>query len=89
MTLSEKIADIKEGDFLAFTTSDSFRGAGYIVEYVTEKAIKVDGDWIPKSQIIYIDLDISFNGGTLCKDVCLSPWFDKKLSSSQGKGYGF
>jgi hypothetical protein len=89
MTLSEKVEGIIEGDLLAFSSSDSFSGAGYLVEYVTEKAIKVDGDWIPKSQIIDIDLDISFNGGTLCKDVCLSPWFDKKLSSSRGKGYGF
>ena len=93
--LDQKIQEIKEGDFLAFTSSVSYSGAGYLVEYVTDKAIKVDGEWIPKSQIIDIDLGVKFRGiisnddVTECKDIHLSTWFDEKLERSRKKVYGF
>jgi len=83
--LDQKIQEIKEGDLLAFSTSDSFKGAGYLVEFVTEKAIKVDGEWIPKSQIVEIELAVKFNGGIECKDIQLNSWFDDKLCKDMHK----
>jgi hypothetical protein len=83
--LSEKINGILEGDLLAFSNSDSFKGAGYLVEFVTPKAILVDGNWIPKSQIIDVELGVKFNGGIECKDICLNSWFDDQLCKDMHK----
>ena len=88
--LKQRITEIKEGDLLAFDFSSSFHdGAGYLVQFVTENAIKVDGDWIPKSQIVSITLGARFWEGIECKELVLSAWFNKKLESSRTAGYGW
>ena len=85
--LKQKIEDLKEGDLLAFYLSDSFGHlAGYLLEYVTENAIKVNGDWIPKSQILSISYGSRFYQGVECKEITLTDWFDNKLINSRGKG---
>ena len=85
--LKQRIADLKEGDLLAFYLTSSFDDlAGYLLEYVTENAIKVNGDWIPKSQIVDITYGSRFWQGKECKEIALSSWFNKKLIISRGRG---
>jgi len=83
--LSERIDGIKEGDLLAFDMNDSFRGAGYLVEFVTPNAILVDGNWIPKSQIVTVYFGERFFEGIECKSITLSSWFDDKLCKDMHK----
>jgi len=83
--LSERIDGIKEGDLLAFDMNDSFRGAGYLVEVVTPKAILVDGNWIPKSQIVTVYFDKRLFEGKECKSITLSSWFDDQLCKDMHK----
>jgi hypothetical protein len=89
--LSEKIDEIKEGDLLAFSMSSAFTfgRVGLLVEYVTDKAILVDGTWIPKSQIVSVDLGSIFWEGIECKDIHLNLWFDEKLCKDNQKNSKF
>ncbi len=86
-TLEQKIADLKEGDLLDMTQCDYWQQAGLIIERVTDKAILVDGEWIPKSQIVAISYGHNFKGVsgtndtiTECKELLLSNWFESQLS---------
>lgn len=83
--LNSRIADLKEGDYLDLTQTVSFGTVGLLVERVTEKAILVDGEWIPKSQILaisyghfYKGIEKSNTNVTEHKQLILSRWWDEQ-----------
>jgi len=84
--LNIKIENLKEGDFLDFTRTNIGQ-AGLIIQVVTEKAIKVNNNWIPKSQIVNVEYGYKYKGiesnekFTECKQIILSQWFDDKLAN--------
>jgi len=93
-SLSDKISKLKVGDYLDLSLSVHFQGQGFKVQLVTEKAIKVNGDWIPKSQIVGISYGHSYKGiesnteATECIQININDWFDKKLAKN-AKSSGF
>ena len=83
--LNSRIENLKEGDFLDFTKTNISQ-AGLIIQVITEKAIKVNNNWIPKSQIVSVEHGFKYKGiesnekFTECKQIILSQWFDNKLA---------
>jgi hypothetical protein len=48
-----RLHDLKDGDLVTFTGNTiSFQPSVYTIARATDKAIKVNDEWIPKSQII-------------------------------------
>jgi len=48
-----RLHDLKEGDLVTFYNgSISWSPSVYTISRVTDKAIKIDDEWIPKSQIL-------------------------------------
>ena len=68
----------------------------YTISRTTEKAILIDDEWIPKSQIIdvsmverkYYDGENNFELVTI-PQLSISSWFDKSNNSKRKKGYAF
>jgi hypothetical protein len=97
-TTANSIDTLKEGDSITFLDSLVFGdyAFGYTIQRITEKALKIDGHWLPKSQIHaegvvpvithdeqYNRVSVEFLG------IRINQWFDKKLHSSLPKGYAF
>jgi hypothetical protein len=68
----------------------------WTISRVTEKAILIDDEWIPKSQIVdvvmverkYYDGENNFELVTI-PQLTISSWFDKTNSNKRQKGYAF
>jgi hypothetical protein len=68
----------------------------YTISRTTEKAILIDGEWLPKSQIIdvtmverkYYDGQNNFELVTI-PQLSISSWFDKTNISKRQKGYAY
>ena len=68
----------------------------YTISRTTEKAILIDGEWLPKSQIVDVtmverkryDGEGNFKLVTI-PQLSISSWFDKTNSSKRQKGYAF
>lgn len=68
----------------------------WTISRTTEKAILIDGEWLPKSQIIdvsmverkYYDAEGNFELVTI-PQLSISSWFDKTNNSKRKKGYAF
>ena len=68
----------------------------WTISRVTEKAILIDAEWLPKSQIIdvsmverkYYDAEGNFELITI-PQLSISSWFDKTNNSKRKKGYAF
>ena len=68
----------------------------YTISRTTEKAILIDDEWLPKSQIIdvtmverkYYDGENNFKLVTI-PQLSINSWFDKTNSNKRQKGYAF
>ena len=68
----------------------------YTISRTTEKAILIDDEWLPKSQIIdvtmverkYYDGENNFELVTI-PQLSISSWFDKTNNNKRQKGYAF
>lgn len=68
----------------------------WTISRVTEKAILIDDEWIPKSQIVdvvmverkHYDGENNFELVTI-PQLTVSSWFDKTNSNKRQKGYAF
>ena len=84
--LNSRINDLKEGDFLDLTLTATFGTAGVSIQRMTSKAILVNEQWIPKSQIVDINYGHFYKGvesntkSTEHKQIVLNGWWDKKTA---------
>ncbi len=86
--LKRRINDLKEGDFLDLTLTETFGTAGITIQRITPKAILVNEEWIPKSQIVEISYGHFYKSATTGaetniksiehKQIVLNRWWDKK-----------
>jgi hypothetical protein len=68
----------------------------WTISKVTEKAILIDDEWLPKSQIIdvtmverkHYDGENNFKLVTI-PELSISSWFDKTNNNKRQKGYAF
>lgn len=68
----------------------------YTISRTTEKAILIDGEWLPKSQIVDVamverkqyDGENNFKLVTI-PQLSISSWFDKTNNGKRKKGYAF
>lgn len=68
----------------------------WTVSRTTEKAILIDDEWLPKSQIVDVsmvekkkyDVDGNFEIVTI-PELTINSWFDKMNDSKRGKHYGY
>jgi hypothetical protein len=68
----------------------------WTISRTTEKAILIDGEWLPKSQIVSVsmverkkyDADCNFEIVTV-PELCINEWFDKMNDNKRGKCYGY
>ena len=97
-TTSKSIDTLNEGDSITFLNSLVFgdRPFGYTIQRVTEKALKIDGHWLPKSQIqcegltTVISHDEQYNRLKFeILAIRINRWFDEKLVKSMPKGYAY
>jgi len=97
-TTANSIDTLKEGDSITFLDSLVYgdHPFGYTIERVTEKALKIGGHWLPKSQIQCEGLtkvathDEQYNAVWLeFLGLRINQWFDKKLYNSLPKGYAY
>jgi len=85
--LNRRINDLKEGDFLDLTLTVTFGTVGISIQRITEKAILVNEQWIPKSQIVDISYGHFYKGiesntkRTEHKQIVLNGWWDKKTAN--------
>lgn len=97
-TTANSIDTLKEGDSITFLNSlvyDDY-AFGYTIERVTEKALKIGGHWLPKSQlhdegvVPVVTCDEQYNRVTVeFLGIRINQWFDHKLYDSLPKGYAF
>jgi len=86
--LQQRINDLKEGDFLDLTLTATFGTASLNIQRVTPKAILVNNQWIPKSQIVEISYGHFYKSATAGtetniksiehKQIVLNKWWDEK-----------
>lgn len=91
------INELKDFDLITFDDSClSWNQGLWTVGRATEKAILIDGEWIPKSQIVAVsmverkkyDADCNFEIVTV-PELVVSKWFDEMNDKKRGKCYGF
>ena len=68
--LEEKISRIKPSSIIKFINYNEGLEGEFTVNMVTEKAIKINNEWYPKSQIVDFD--------SITKKVLFNAWFAKK-----------
>ena len=95
--LEKRIQELKQLQHVTFDGSCiSWNSGLWTISQVTEKAICIDGEWIPKSQIIDICMiekklyDAGCNYTIIVvPELLISEWFDKKNNQKRKKGYAF
>lgn len=104
-TTQNRLNELKAGDMITFHGNTiSWTSGVYTIQRVTEKAICIGGEWIPKSQIdnVYLadrkveipseDRTLSYPFETVTKqmpELWISVWFDKKTNKARPSVYGF
>ena len=75
-TLIEKIESIELGSIVNFINyNEGLEDKNQNVERISDKAILINGDWFPKSQIVDYDC--------ITKEILFNAWFaDKKTKES-------
>jgi hypothetical protein len=88
---------LKEDDLITFDGQCISWSQGlWTVGRVSEKAILIDSEWIPKSQIVYVsivkrrkyDADGNFEI-VIVPQLSINSWFDKMNIGKRPKGYGW
>lgn len=97
MKNSNLLNKLKDFDLITFDGSCVSWNTGlWTVSRTTEKAILIDGEWLPKSQIVSVSMvernkyDVDFNFETVTvPELCVNKWFDEMNDNKRGKCYGF
>ena len=75
---AEKIESLKSGDVINFINYDEgLQDKNQNIERVTEKALLINGDWFPKSQIVDFD--------AITKEILFNTWFANKKTQDSWK----
>jgi hypothetical protein len=97
MENSNVLSELKDFDLITFDGSCvSWNQGLWTVSRTTEKAILIDGEWLPKSQIVAVsmverrkyDADCTFEI-VIVPELVVSKWFDETNDKKRGKCYGF
>jgi hypothetical protein len=88
---------LKEYDLITFSGSCLSWSQGlWTISRVSEKAILIDDEWLPKSQIVMVsmvkrrnyDADGNFEI-VIVPELTINSWFDKMNNGKRKKGYGW
>jgi len=94
---SNVLNELKDFDLITFNGDCISWSQGlWTVSRVTEKAILIDDEWLPKSQVLSVsmverkkyDADCNFEI-VIVPELAISGWFDKLNNSKRPKGYAF
>lgn len=97
MKNSNVLNELKDFDLITFDGDCISWSQGlWTISRVTEKAILIDGEWLPKSQIVDVsmvsrrkyDADGSFET-VVVPELHISSWFDKMNNNKRAKGYAW
>lgn len=96
-TISNVLNDLKDFDIITFDGDCISWSQGlWTISRVTEKAILIDDEWLPKSQILSVsmvarrkyDADGDFEM-VIVPELSISSWFDKMNNKKRTKGHGW
>jgi hypothetical protein len=89
--------ELKESDLITFDGNCiSWNQSLWTISRVSEKAILIDDEWLPKSQIVSTsmierkkyDADGNFEI-VIVPELTINSWFDKMNNGKRKKGYAF
>jgi hypothetical protein len=89
--------ELKESDLITFDGNCiSWNQGLWTISRVSEKAILIDDEWLPKSQIVSTsmierkkyDADGNFEI-VIVPELTINSWFDKMNNGKRKKGYAF
>ena len=96
-TISNVLNELKDFDIITFDCDCIGWSQGlWTISRVTEKAILIDDEWLPKSQILSVsmvarrkyDADGDFEM-VIVPELSISSWFDKMNNKKRTKGHGW
>jgi len=96
-TISNVLNELKDFDIITFDGDCISWSQGlWTISRVTEKAILIDDEWLPKSQILSFsmvarrkyDADGDFEM-VIVPELSISSWFDKMNNKKRTKGHGW
>jgi hypothetical protein len=96
-TISNVLNELKDFDIITFDGDCISWSQGlWTISRVTEKAILIDDEWLPKSQILSVsmvakkkyDADGDFEM-VIVPELSISSWFDKMNNKKRTKGHGW
>lgn len=94
---SNVLNELKDFDLITFDGDCISWSQGlWTISRVTEKAILIDDEWLPKSQILSVsmvarrkyDADGNFEM-VIVPELSISSWFDKMNNTKRPKGFGW
>jgi len=94
---SNVLNELKDFDLITFDGDCISWSQGlWTISRVTEKAILIDDEWLPKSQILSVsmvarrkyDADGNFEM-VIVPELSISSWFDKMNNTKRPKGHGW
>ena len=94
---SNVLNELKDFDLITFNGDCISWSQGlWTISRVTEKAILIDDEWLPKSQVLSVsmverrkyDADGNFEM-VIVPELSISGWFDKMNNKKRPKGYGW
>ena len=103
--VQNRLNELKAGDMITFHGNTiSWTSGVYTIQRVSEAAICIDGEWVPKSQIDHVyladrkveipseDSSLSYPFETVIRkmpELWISVWFDKKTNKARPTAFGF
>ena len=89
--------ELKESDLITFDGNCiSWNQGLWTISRVSEKAILIDGEWLPKSQILSVSMVERKKADADCNveivtvpELTINSWFDKMNNKKRPKGYAF
>lgn len=97
MTMEKHINELKDFDLITFSGSCiSWNQGLWTISKVSEKAILIDGEWLPKSQIVSVSMvkrrkydgDNNFEM-VIVPELTINGWFDDMNNKKRPKRYGW
>tara|TARA_R100000654_G_C2650565_1_gene123134 strand:+ start:532 stop:852 length:321 start_codon:yes stop_codon:yes gene_type:complete len=94
---SNVLNELKDFDLITFNNDCiSWNQGLWTISRVTEKAILIDDEWLPKSQVLSVsmverrkyDADGNFEM-VIVPELSIGGWFDKMNDNKRPKGYGW
>jgi len=96
-TISNVLDELKAFDLVTFDGDCiSWTQGLWTISRVTEKAILIDNEWLPKSQVVSVsmverkkyDADCNFEI-VIVPELHINNWFDKMNNKKRAKGYAY